>query len=62
MGEHDLNSETETQHVDIQVKEMIKHPQYDKKDGHNDMAILVLDRAIQFTSKFLTKSMKCLTN
>lgn len=46
-----MSTDTETQHVDIAVKDIIKHPQYDKADGHSDLAILVLESPITFSSK-----------
>jgi hypothetical protein len=51
LGEHDLGDDTEAQHVDIGVKEKIVHPSYDKKDGNSDVAILVLENDIPFSSK-----------
>jgi hypothetical protein len=51
LGEHDLSTDTETQHVDIGVARSIQYPSYDKKDGHSDLAILVLDGEIAFTRK-----------
>lgn len=52
LGEHDTETDTETQHIEINVVNMVKHPQYDKKDGHSDLAILTLERDIPFTSEF----------
>ncbi|XP_070505081.1 venom protease-like [Chironomus tepperi] len=51
LGEHDLNDDTEAQHVDIGIKEKIVHPSYDKKDGHSDLAILVLENDIPFSTQ-----------
>lgn len=53
LGEHDTETDTETQHIEINVISMVKHPKYDKKDGHSDLAILTLERDIPFTSKLL---------
>ena len=53
LGEHDLSSSTETNTVDVLVAKIISQPNYDKKDGHSDMAILVLEEAVAFTSEFL---------
>lgn len=55
LGEHDLSKENEVQHIDIGVSRMIKHPNYDKADGHNDVAILVLEQPISFTGKTFDK-------
>jgi hypothetical protein len=53
LGEHDLSTDTEAQHIDIEVRDKIRYPQYDKKDGHGDVAILVLRNDIPFSGKFL---------
>lgn len=52
LGEHDLSTTSETKTQDVLVSKIIPHPNYDKKDGHSDMAILVLDNAVAFTSKY----------
>lgn len=48
LGEHDTSTDTETQHIDIPVVKIETHPQYDKKDGHSDMAILYLGEDVAF--------------
>jgi Trypsin len=53
LGEHDISTTTEAEHVDIPIKQKITHPNYDKKDGHTDIAILVLDGEISYTSKIV---------
>lgn len=53
LGEHDLSTDTETRHVDILVKSKIPNPHYDKKDGHSDVAVLVLEDEINFTRKIM---------
>ena len=52
MGEHDLGDDTEAQHIDIEVAQKITHPSYDKKDGNSDVAILVLENDIPFSSEW----------
>lgn len=51
VGEHNTDIDTETQHIDINVVKKVKHPSYDKKNGHSDLAILTLERDIPFTRK-----------
>lgn len=51
LGEHDLSTDTEANHVDIDVVRVIPHPNYDAKDGHSDLAVLVLQNEISFTSE-----------
>lgn len=53
LGEHDGSAESETNHIDIKVVRMVKHPSYIKKERRNDLAILTLERDIPFTSKNL---------
>lgn len=51
LGEHDLGSESETDPVDVPVVKVAKYPQYTTKDGHNDLAILYLERDVDFSGK-----------
>lgn len=51
LGEHDLGSESEVNTVEIPVVKVAKYPQYTTKDGHNDLAILYLDRDVDFSGK-----------
>lgn len=51
VGEHDLSTDAEAQHVDIPVTNIIQYPNYDKKDGTGDLAILVLGEDIVFSRK-----------
>lgn len=49
LGEHDLSTNDETQHVDVDVVKAAAFPNYDKKDGHSDLAILTLANDVRFT-------------
>lgn len=49
VGEHDLSTDAEAQHVDLPVTNIIQYPGYDKKDGTGDLAILVLGEDINFS-------------
>ncbi|XP_017127931.1 venom serine protease Bi-VSP isoform X1 [Drosophila elegans] len=51
LGEHDLSTNTETPHVDIKIARYVAHPEYNRKNGRSDMAILYLERNVEFTSK-----------
>lgn len=53
LGEHDLTTDTETKHVDIPVVRVEKHPDYNTKNGHSDIAILYLERNVEFTTLIL---------
>ncbi|XP_050088575.1 venom protease-like [Anopheles aquasalis] len=48
LGEHDLNNQTESAHVDVPVYKYLSHPSYDTFDGHSDLAILFLSETVQF--------------
>ncbi|KAM7356970.1 venom serine protease Bi-VSP-like [Cochliomyia hominivorax] len=47
LGEFDLSIESETRYVDINVLKHAKHPLYGK-NRRSDLAILLLDRSVQF--------------
>lgn len=48
-GEHDLSDETESRILDVSIDRMQAHPEYDKKDGHSDIAILKLKNDVPFS-------------
>ncbi|XP_065360964.1 venom protease-like [Calliphora vicina] len=49
LGEHDLTTDLEARHVDIKVVRSEKHPDYNTSNGHSDIAILYLERNVEFT-------------
>lgn len=49
LGEHDLDIDTETRHVDVNIVRMTRHPQYNSRNGHSDIAVLYLANDVQFT-------------
>ncbi|KAM7357438.1 venom serine protease Bi-VSP-like [Cochliomyia hominivorax] len=49
LGEHDLTTDTEAHHVDINVVRIEKHPDYYKPSGRNDIAVLYLERNVEFS-------------
>ncbi|KAH8349620.1 hypothetical protein KR084_002789 [Drosophila pseudotakahashii] len=51
LGEHDLTTDTETRHVDLRIARKVIHPGYNRRNGRSDLAILYLDRNVEFTSK-----------
>ncbi|GAB0094788.1 venom serine protease Bi-VSP-like [Sergentomyia squamirostris] len=51
LGEHNLDIDTETQHIDIPVEKATTHPEYDAKDGHSDLAVVLLKAEIPFSEK-----------
>lgn len=51
LGEFDLSTSSETDHVDIQVARSISHPDYDHSNGNSDVAVLVLAKYIEYSNK-----------
>lgn len=49
LGEHDLTTDAEARHVDIPVVRTEKHPDYNTRNGHSDIAVLYLQRNVEFT-------------
>lgn len=50
LGEHDLSTDNESHHVDINIEKTILHPDYDKKDGHSDLSLIVLKNIVTLTN------------
>lgn len=49
LGEHDLSTTNETKHVDIKIKDFKRHENYDPKYKLRDIAILTLEKDIEFS-------------
>ncbi|XP_030380378.1 uncharacterized protein LOC115628430 [Scaptodrosophila lebanonensis] len=49
LGEHDLGTDTEARHVDINVARYESHPEYNRRNGRSDIALLYLERNVEFT-------------
>lgn len=59
LGEHDVRTNEETQHIDIRVVRQKPHPKYDLKIY--DISILFLKHDVEFTGEienFLQEEMK----
>ncbi|ALC44033.1 CG1299, partial [Drosophila busckii] len=50
LGEHDLGTDAEARHVDIPVVRRESHPDYNRRNGRGDIAILYLERNVEFIS------------
>ncbi|XP_037939599.1 venom protease-like isoform X2 [Teleopsis dalmanni] len=48
LGEHDLSTDTETKHVDIPIVKQVVNTDYNKRNGHSDIALLYLERNVEF--------------
>ncbi|KAH8303657.1 hypothetical protein KR018_009656, partial [Drosophila ironensis] len=53
LGEYDLSTDTETPHVDINVTRYVAHPDYSRWNGRSDLAMLYLERNVEFTKTIL---------
>jgi hypothetical protein len=53
LGEHDTSTDSETLHVDVNILKTIEHPNYDRRDGTSDLAVVYLRQSIQFNGEFL---------
>ncbi|XP_037959456.1 uncharacterized protein LOC119688867, partial [Teleopsis dalmanni] len=47
LGEHDLSTDTETKHVDIPIVKQVVNTDYNKRNGHSDIALLYLERNVE---------------
>ncbi|XP_051861744.1 venom serine protease Bi-VSP-like isoform X1 [Drosophila albomicans] len=50
LGEHDLSTDTDTTHMDINIVKNVSHSNYNKTDGRSDIAMLYLERNVEFTN------------
>ncbi|XP_030560691.1 venom serine protease Bi-VSP [Drosophila novamexicana] len=53
LGEHDLTTDTEARHVDVPIAKYVSNPQYNSRIGRGDMAILYLERNVEFTDTII---------
>ncbi|XP_060657482.1 venom serine protease Bi-VSP-like isoform X1 [Drosophila nasuta] len=53
LGEHDLSDDTEAGHVDINIAKKVSHPEYNRRNGRSDIAMLYLERNVELTSLIL---------
>ena len=54
LGEHILNDENDGAHpIDIRIERSFPHPRYNPDSLENDIAILKLEKPVQFTGKIL---------
>ncbi|XP_051861751.1 venom serine protease Bi-VSP-like isoform X3 [Drosophila albomicans] len=49
LREHDLSTDTDTTHMDINIVKNVSHSNYNKTDGRCDIAMLYLERNVEFT-------------
>ncbi|XP_026492652.2 proclotting enzyme-like isoform X3 [Vanessa tameamea] len=49
LGDHNIRTSTETQHVERKIKRVVRHRGFDMRTLYNDVAILTLDQPVTFT-------------
>lgn len=49
LGEHDLSSTSDANHIDIKISGFKRHEKYEPKTKLRDIAILTLEKDIEFT-------------
>ncbi|KAL4702949.1 hypothetical protein ACJJTC_008727 [Scirpophaga incertulas] len=49
LGDHNIRTNTETQHVERKIKRVVRHRGFDMRTLYNDIAILTLDQPVKFT-------------
>ncbi|XP_058818953.1 transmembrane protease serine 9-like [Topomyia yanbarensis] len=49
LGDHNIKSNTEVTHVERRVKRLVRHRGFDSRTLYNDVAVLTMDQAVQYT-------------
>ncbi|XP_037940009.1 venom protease-like [Teleopsis dalmanni] len=49
LGEHDLSTQSETKHLDVDVDKVVGHPNFTRNDFRFDIAVLLLVKNVDFT-------------
>lgn len=59
LGEHDISSTSDGVTRDIKVIQSTPHPNYNYRDGTNDIALLYLERDVDISCEFLNVNIRC---
>lgn len=49
LGDHNIRSDTEVQHVERKVKRVVRHRGFDSRTLYHDIAVMTLDSPVKFT-------------
>lgn len=49
LGDHNIKSNTEVQHVERRIKRLVRHRGFDMRTLYNDVAVLTMDAPVQFS-------------
>lgn len=49
LGDHNIRSTQETQHISKKVKRVVRHRSFDPRTLYNDVALLTLDSPVQYS-------------
>jgi len=58
LGDHDINTSSETKTTDVKVAQIIKHKDFSQRTLHNDVAILRLSEPVEFRKNVRPVCMK----
>lgn len=50
LGDHNIRTNFETQHVVKKVKRIVRHRSFDSRTLYNDVALLTLESPVQYTT------------
>ncbi|XP_026731419.1 transmembrane protease serine 9-like isoform X1 [Trichoplusia ni] len=50
LGDYNIRTNTETQHVERKIKRVVRHRGFDMRTLYNDVAVLTLDQPVSFTN------------
>lgn len=53
LGEHDISSTTDGSTEDINIIRSERHPNYDRRDGTSDIAVLYLEHDAELSSEII---------
>lgn len=49
LGDHNIHSNTEVQHIERKVKRVVRHKGFDSRTLYNDIAVLTMDQPVTFS-------------
>lgn len=49
LGDHNIKLNTEVKHVERRIKRLVRHRGFDMRTLYNDVAVLTMDRAVEFS-------------
>lgn len=56
LAEHDIGTQSDGTHEDILISKTVKHGQYNEESKVNDIAMIYLERHVEFSGEIKNKS------